>query len=579
MDSNDLERERGITILAKNTSVRWQGRRRSTSSTRPGHSDFGGEVERTLMMADGALLLVDAAEGPLPQTRFVLRKCLELGFPVIVVINKIDRGTRARTRSSTRSSTSSATSRRATRRSTSRSLYAIGQVRASRSASSTTPATDLDAALRHDPREDPAAAGRRRRRRSRSSSATSTTTTTSAGSRSAASSRGTITREPAGRHRQGRARRSKAHDQGALDLRGPEARRRRQRRAAGEIVAIAGHRRRRRRRHDHRPDPGWEGRALPRIVVEQPTIKMRIGVNTSPLRRQVQAVEVPHEPPAPRAPRCARRGRTSPSASRRPSRPTRSSCSAAASSSSPSSSRRCAARATRCSSATPRSSPSEIDGELMRAGRARASSTCPTPSSASSPSASASAAAAWSKMTNPGFGRARLEFRVPSRGLIGFRGEFLTVDARHRPPQHDVRRLGAVGRPDDEAPVGRHRLRSRRASPRRTRCTTSSRAARSSSSPGVEVYEGMIVGEHNRAERHRRQRHQGEEAHQRAQPRQGRERHARAPAHPHHRDGDGVDRRRRARRGHARRRARAQAILEINKRPRRTEAIEDAQSV
>ncbi len=90
MDSNDLEKERGITILAKNTSVVWKGVKINVVDT-PGHADFGGEVERTLMMADGALLLVDAAEGPLPQTRFVLSKCLERGFPVIVVINKIDR--------------------------------------------------------------------------------------------------------------------------------------------------------------------------------------------------------------------------------------------------------------------------------------------------------------------------------------------------------------------------------------------------------------------------------------------------------------------------------------------------------
>jgi GTP-binding protein len=90
MDSNDLEKERGITILAKNTSVRYKGVKINIVDT-PGHSDFGGEVERTLMMADGALLLVDAAEGPLPQTRFVLTKCLERHFPVIVVINKIDR--------------------------------------------------------------------------------------------------------------------------------------------------------------------------------------------------------------------------------------------------------------------------------------------------------------------------------------------------------------------------------------------------------------------------------------------------------------------------------------------------------
>ncbi|MCS6901695.1 MAG: translational GTPase TypA [Myxococcales bacterium] len=96
MDSHDLERERGITILAKNTSVRWRTRPNDPGIKiniidTPGHADFGGEVERTLMMADAALLLVDAAEGPLPQTRFVLRKCLERGFPIIVVINKIDR--------------------------------------------------------------------------------------------------------------------------------------------------------------------------------------------------------------------------------------------------------------------------------------------------------------------------------------------------------------------------------------------------------------------------------------------------------------------------------------------------------
>jgi GTP-binding protein len=90
MDSGDLERERGITILAKCTSVMWKGTKINVIDT-PGHADFGGEVERTLTMADAALLLVDAAEGPLPGTRFVLSKCLARGFPVIVVINKVDR--------------------------------------------------------------------------------------------------------------------------------------------------------------------------------------------------------------------------------------------------------------------------------------------------------------------------------------------------------------------------------------------------------------------------------------------------------------------------------------------------------
>jgi len=90
MDSGDLERERGITILAKNTSVRFRGVKINIVDT-PGHADFGGEVERTLQMVDGVLLLVDAAEGPLPQTRFVLSKALALGLPPIVVLNKIDR--------------------------------------------------------------------------------------------------------------------------------------------------------------------------------------------------------------------------------------------------------------------------------------------------------------------------------------------------------------------------------------------------------------------------------------------------------------------------------------------------------
>jgi GTP-binding protein len=90
LDSNDLERERGITILAKNTAVTWGGVKINIVDT-PGHADFGGEVERVLNMVDGALLLIDAVEGPMPQTRFVLRKALGLGLRVIVVINKVDR--------------------------------------------------------------------------------------------------------------------------------------------------------------------------------------------------------------------------------------------------------------------------------------------------------------------------------------------------------------------------------------------------------------------------------------------------------------------------------------------------------
>ncbi len=97
MDSGDLEREKGITILAKNTAVTWKGKGAPDGGLTfniidtPGHADFGGEVERGLSMVDGICLLVDASEGPLPQTRFVLRKALQAHLPVILVVNKVDR--------------------------------------------------------------------------------------------------------------------------------------------------------------------------------------------------------------------------------------------------------------------------------------------------------------------------------------------------------------------------------------------------------------------------------------------------------------------------------------------------------
>jgi len=90
MDTNDLERERGITILSKNLAVNYHGVKINVIDT-PGHSDFGGEVERVLKMADGVILLVDAFEGPMPQTRFVLHKALELNLLPIVIINKVDK--------------------------------------------------------------------------------------------------------------------------------------------------------------------------------------------------------------------------------------------------------------------------------------------------------------------------------------------------------------------------------------------------------------------------------------------------------------------------------------------------------
>ena len=90
LDSNDQERERGITILSKNISITYKGVKINVIDT-PGHADFGGEVERVLNMADGALLIVDAFEGPMPQTRFVLKHALSLGLRIVLVVNKIDR--------------------------------------------------------------------------------------------------------------------------------------------------------------------------------------------------------------------------------------------------------------------------------------------------------------------------------------------------------------------------------------------------------------------------------------------------------------------------------------------------------
>jgi len=104
LDSNDQERERGITILAKNISVRYGDIKINVIDT-PGHADFGGEVERVLKMADGCLLIIDAFDGPMPQTRFVLRHALEHGLKPLVVVNKIDRTGARRWRSSATSST------------------------------------------------------------------------------------------------------------------------------------------------------------------------------------------------------------------------------------------------------------------------------------------------------------------------------------------------------------------------------------------------------------------------------------------------------------------------------------------
>ena len=141
LDSGDLEREKGITILAKQTTVDHGGIRLNIVDT-PGHADFGGEVERCLLMVDSVLLLVDAAEGPLPQTRYVLQKAMARRLPVVVAINKIDRGDARPPRSSTTSTSCSWTSAPTSTRSSSRSSTRTPRP-APRRSTWPSPATDL----------------------------------------------------------------------------------------------------------------------------------------------------------------------------------------------------------------------------------------------------------------------------------------------------------------------------------------------------------------------------------------------------------------------------------------------------
>ena len=348
MDSNDLERERGITILAKNTSVRWRGAKINIVDT-PGHADFGGEVERTLFMADGAILLVDAAEGPLPQTRFVLKKCLELGYPVIVVINKIDRSDARPDDVHGEVFDLFCDLDASDEQADFQVLYAIGKQGIAKT-SLTDPSTTLEPLFNRILETIPPAPGN--------------------------------PEEPLqilvnnldhddylGRLAIGRvvAGKVRANQQVGVLKDGRVAKGAIKvlstfeglRRApadiaeAGELIAIAG--------IDDIDvgdtlvdlDPGWETRALPRIVVEQPTIKMKIGVNTSPFAGKCkQSKYLTSRQLRERLVRETRRNlaiRVEESDS-----PDTSPCSVVESSSSRSSSRRCAARATRCSLATPR---------------------------------------------------------------------------------------------------------------------------------------------------------------------------------------------------------------------------------
>ncbi|MCC6559390.1 MAG: translational GTPase TypA [Polyangiaceae bacterium] len=487
MDSNDLERERGITILAKNTSVRYRGVKINIVDT-PGHSDFGGEVERTLMMADGALLLVDAAEGPLPQTRFVLSKCLERRFPIVVVINKIDRGD-ARAHEVLSEvfdlfcdlEASDAQMDFAT-------LYAIAKLgQAKRELDHEgrdltplfdtildripAPSGDPDAPLQvivcnttHDEYVGRLAVGRVVRGTARAGADVLVL---------------------------GEGGQSKGYVkmlyvfEGLKRVSVDEA-------AAGEVVAIAG--------IDEVTigdtvvDPAVPD-ALPRIVVEEPTIKMRIGVNTSPFAgKSKQSKFLTSRHLKERLEREAMRNlaiRVEPTESpdtflvlgrgelqlailvetmRR--------------------------EGYEMQLSNPEVVTREVEGQVSEPVELVVIDVPESYVGIVTERLSARRGR-MVKMTNPGFGRARLEFQVPSRGLIGFRGEFLTA----------TRGTGLLNTMfDGWSPWGGPMMR------RPTGAIVADRAGAATPYalhhlqprgqffivPGIEVYEGMIIGEHNR---------------------------------------------------------------------------------
>jgi GTP-binding protein len=487
MDSNDLERERGITILAKNTSVRWKGVKINIVDT-PGHSDFGGEVERTLMMADGALLLVDAAEGPLPQTRFVLSKCLERGFPVIVVINKIDRQD-ARPHEVLSEVFDLFCDLGASDKQTDfPHIYAVGKLGlAKRELEDTAkdliplfetvlekvpgPEVNPDEPLQiiicntsHDDYVGRLAVGRIVRG-----------TIRAAGDVVVVGENGKLQKGSV---------KALYTFEGLKRVTAESA-------SAGEVVAIAGLEA---NIGDTIADPS-RPEALERIVVEEPTIKMKIGVNTSPFAGKTKTSKFLTSRHL--KDRLEREGRRNLAIRVEPTE-------------SPDTflvlgrgelqlailvetMRR---EGYEMQLSNPEVVTREIDGQVSEPVELVVVDVPDTYVGIVTERLS-SRRGRMVKMTNPGFGRARLEFRVPSRGLIGFRGEFLTATRgtgllntmfdgwiewggpmMRRPTGAIVAdRMGVA------TPYALHHLQ-----PRGVFFIV----------PGVEVYEGMIIGEHNR---------------------------------------------------------------------------------
>ncbi len=490
MDSNDLERERGITILAKNTSVRWKGTKFNIIDT-PGHADFGGEVERTLFMADAAILLVDAAEGPLPQTRFVLKKCLDLGFPVIVVINKIDRSD-ARPAEVHNEVFDLFCDLDASEQQTDFPvLYAIGKLGIAKR-SLEDPSMNLDPLFEEILKTVPPAPG---------DIEAPLQVLVNNLDHDDYLGRLAIGRVVAGRIRQNQAIgiiKDGRCTKGAVKvLSAFEGLKRMPSDVAeaGELIAIAG--------IDDVDvgdtlvdlDPGWEGRALPRIIVEQPTIKIKIGVNTSPFAGKCKLSKF----------------LTSRQVRERLFKETRRNLALRVEDSDSPDTFTVLGRGelqlailvetmrregyevqlgnpevvTKLIDGTPHEPvetvivdvPDNFIGIVTeRLGQRKGRMT---------------------KMSNHGYGRARLEYRIPSRGLIGFRGEFLTATRGTGLLSTQFEGWEVWGGPMIKRQSGA--IVSDRAGVA-TPYALNHLQARGSffMGPGAEVYEGMIFGEHNR---------------------------------------------------------------------------------
>jgi GTP-binding protein len=495
MDSNDLERERGITILAKNTSLRWRSADGLLTKINvidtPGHADFGGEVERTLLMADGALLLVDAAEGPLPQTRFVLRKCLELGYPVIVVINKIDRSDARPEEVHEEIFDLFCDLEASDAQLDFPLLYAIGRQGVAKRAlddPSTTlaplfetilariPAPPGDAAgplqilvsnIEHDDYVGRLAIGRIGGGTARHNLSIGILKD---GRRSKSAVKALFTFEGLKRV-------------GTLEA------------PAGEIVAIAG--------IDDidvgdtivDQEPGWEARALPRIHVEQPTIKMRIGVNTSPMAGRSKGTKY----------------LTSRHLRERLVRETTKNLAIRLQDTDSPDTLLVLGRGElqlailvetmrregyELQLGNPEVVTKTVDGAVCEP-MEQVIVDVPEQFIGIVTERLGERRGRMIKMHNHGFGRARLEYRIPSRGMIGFRGELLTA-TRGTALLNSMfegwepwggpmvkRATGAIvaDRPGLATPYALHHLQ-----PRGSFFVA----------PGTVVYEGMIVGEHNR---------------------------------------------------------------------------------